>query len=75
MVSMPLSMVKEGEANTIVKIGGKEETKQFLERLGFIVGTQVTVISMINGNMILRVKDARVAIGKEMATKIMVVAA
>lgn len=72
---MPLSMVKEGEANTIVKIGGKEETKQFLERLGFIVGTQVTVISMINGNMILRVKDARVAIGKEMATKIMVVAA
>lgn len=72
---MPLSMVKEGEPNTIVKIGGKEETKQFLERLGFIVGTQVTVISMINGNMILRVKDARVAIGKEMAMKIMVVAA
>ena len=72
---MPLSMVKEGEANTIVKIGGKEETKQFLERLGFLVGTQVTVISIINGNMILCVKDARVAIGKEMAMKIMVVAA
>lgn len=72
---MPLSMVKEGEANTIVKIGGKEETRQFLERLGFIVGTQVTVVSMINGNMILRVKDARVAIGNEMAAKIMVAAA
>lgn len=69
---MPLSMVKEGEENIIKKVGGKEETRRFLENLGFVAGGAVTVISEIGGNMIVNVKDSRVAIGKDMATKIMV---
>lgn len=69
---MPLSMIPEGQPNVIKKIGGKEETRRFLENLGFVVGGTVTVISQIGGNMIVNVKDARVAIGKDMANKIMV---
>ncbi|MBD5541765.1 MAG: ferrous iron transport protein A [Lachnospiraceae bacterium] len=69
---MPLSMVKEGEANIIRKVGGKEETKRFLENLGFVTGGTVTVISEMGGNIIVNVKDSRVAIGKDMANKIMV---
>lgn len=69
---MPLSMVKEGESNIIRRIGGKEETKRFLENLGFVAGGEVTVVSEINGNLIVNVKDSRVAIGKDMANKIMV---
>ena len=70
-MSMPLSMVKEGEINTICKVGGKEETRKFLENLGFVVGGKVAVISETDGNMIVNVKEARVAIGKDMANKIM----
>ena len=69
---MPLSMIAEGQPRVIKKIGGKEETRRFLENLGFVVGGTVTVISQIGGNMIVNVKDARVAIGKDMANKIMV---
>lgn len=69
---MPLSMVNTGEANIIKKIGGKEETRKFLENLGFVTGGLVTVVSQTGGNLIVNVKDARVAIGKDMATKIMV---
>ena len=69
---MPLSMVKEGEPNIIKKVGGKEETRKFLENLGFVVGSIVTVITEMNGNMIVNVKESRVAIGKDMANKIMV---
>lgn len=69
---MPLTMVKEGEPNMIRKIGGKEETRRFLENLGFVAGGFVTVVSVIGGNMIVNVKDSRVAIGKDMANKIMV---
>ena len=69
---MPLSMVKEGEPNIIKKVGGKEETRKFLENLGFVTGGTVTVISQTGGNMIVNVKDYRVAIGKYMANKIMV---
>ncbi|MCR5148228.1 MAG: ferrous iron transport protein A [Eubacterium sp.] len=69
---MPLSMAAVGESNTIKKVGGKEETRLFLERLGFVVGASVSVVSEINGNMIVNIKDSRVAIGKEMANKIMV---
>ncbi|MCR4609939.1 MAG: ferrous iron transport protein A [Eubacterium sp.] len=69
---MPLSMAGIGESNIIKKVGGKEETRLFLERLGFVVGAQVSVVSDINGNMIVNIKDSRVAIGKEMANKIMV---
>lgn len=69
---MPLSMVKEGEPNVIRKVGGKEETKKFLENLGFVTGGTVTVVSSIGGNMIVNIKDSRVAIGRDMANKIMV---
>lgn len=69
---MPLTMVKEGEANVIKKVGGKEETRKFLENLGFVSGGTVTVISMLNGNMIVNVKDSRVAIGRDMASHIIV---
>ena len=64
---MPLSMVKEGEPNVIKKVGGKEETRRFLENLGFVAGGTVTVVSEVNGNMIVNVKESRVAIGKDMA--------
>lgn len=69
---MPLSMMKAGEPCEIKRVGGKEETRRFLENLGFITGGIVTVVSEINGNMIVNVKDSRVAIGKDMANKIMV---
>ena len=69
---LPLTMASQGEPMTIKKIGGKQETKKFLETLGFVVGGTVTVVSEINGNMIVNVKDSRVAIGKDMAYKIMV---
>ena len=69
---MPLTMAKVGEPNTIKRIGGREETKTFLENLGFVTGGVVTVVSEISGNMILNVKDSRVALGKDMANKIMI---
>ena len=69
---MPLTMVREGEGNIICKVGGRGETKRFLENLGFTVGGMVTVVSVIGGNVIVNVKDSRVAIGKDMANKIMV---
>ena len=69
---MPLTMAKVGEPNTIKRIGGREETKKFLENLGFVTGSVVTVVSGISGNMILNVKDSRVALGKDMANKIMI---
>ncbi len=72
MMSMPLTMVPTGEQNVIKKIGGKEETRRFLENLGFVTGGMVTVVSEIGGNMIVNVKDSRVAIGKDMANKILV---
>ena len=72
MKMMPLTMVNPGEENIIKRIGGKEDTKRFLENLGFVVGGAVTVISDIGGNLIVNVKDSRVAIGKDMANKIMV---
>ena len=65
-------MASQGEPVTIKKIGGKQETKKFLETLGFVVGGTITVVSEINGNMIVNVKDSRVAIGRDMANKIMV---
>ena len=69
---MPLTRAKVGENNTIKRIGGREETKKFLENLGFVTGGVVTVVSEISGNMILNVKDSRVALGKDMANKIMI---
>ncbi|MDO5294266.1 MAG: FeoA family protein [bacterium] len=69
---MPLSMVKEGEPSIIRKVGGKQETRRFLENLGFVTGGSVTVVSQIGGSMIVNIKDSRVAIGKDMANKILV---
>ena len=69
---MPLSMVREGEQNIIKKVGGKEDTRRFLANLGFVAGGLVTVVSEIGGNIIVNVKDSRVAIGRDMANKIMV---
>lgn len=69
---MPLSMIGEGETTTITRIGGKEETRRFLENLGFVVGAIVTVISKTGGNVIVNIKESRVAIGSDMASKIMV---
>lgn len=69
---MPLTMANVGVTNVIKKIGGKEETRRFLENLGFVVGGVVTVISEVGGNIIVNVKDSRVAIGKDMANKILV---
>lgn len=69
---MPLTMAKQGEVNYIKKVGGKEETRKFLENLGFVAGGMVMIISQIEGNMIVNVKDSRVAINKDMASKIMI---
>lgn len=69
---MPLTMAKTGEPLTIKKIGGKDDTRKFLESLGFVAGGAVTVISDIQGSVIVNVKDSRVAIGKDMAMKVMV---
>ncbi|MDY4770456.1 MAG: ferrous iron transport protein A [Lachnospiraceae bacterium] len=69
---MPLTMAETGREIQIRKIGGKDETRRFLENLGFVTGGFVAVVSEINGNLIVKVKDARVAISKEMANKIMI---
>ncbi len=71
-MSMPLTMAKEGEPNVIRRVGGKEETRKFLENLGFVVGGLVTVVTDAGGNLIVNVKESRVAIGKDMANKIQV---
>lgn len=69
---MPLTMVETGEKIQIKRVGGKAETRRFLETLGFIAGGNVTVVSENNGNLIVNIKDSRVAISCEMANKIMV---
>lgn len=69
---MPLSMIKENEDVTIQKVGGKEETRKFLESLGFVTGISISIISQINGNFIINVKGSRIAIGRDMANKIIV---
>ena len=69
---MPLSLMKKGKPGVIKKVGGREDTRRFLEKLGFVTGGTVTVVAENGGNMIVNVKDSRVAIGKDMASKIMV---
>ena len=69
---MPLTLASIGEANTIRKVGGNEETKRFLENLGFVAGAEITVVSAIGGNVIVNIKDSRVAINQDMARHIMV---
>ena len=69
---MPLTLANPGEENLIRKVGGSPEVKKHLEDLGFVAGGTVTVVSSLNGNVIVKVKEARVAISEEMARKIMV---
>ena len=69
---IPLSVYGDGNEGIIKKIGGKPEVKKHLENLGFIVGDAVTVITEQNGNIIVKVKEARIAISREMASKIYV---
>lgn len=69
---MPLTMAGTGEIQVIKKVGGNEETRRFLENLGFVTGAQVTVISANGGNMIVNIKDSRIAVNQDMAKKIMV---
>lgn len=69
---MPLSITESGREVTILRVGGKSETKSFLEKLGFVAGGKVMVVSSAEGNLIVNVKEARIALGKDMAAKIMV---
>ena len=69
---MPLIMADAGEENVIKRVGGSPESKKHLEDMGFTVGSAVTVMNTIGGNLIVKVKESRVAISKEMASKIMI---
>ena len=69
---MPVILAAAGETNTIRKVSGNPEVKKHLEDLGFVVGGEVTVVSAIGGNLIVNVKESRIAISREMAGKIMV---
>lgn len=69
---MPLALAGVGEENTIKKIGGSPEVKRHLENLGFVVGGKVMIITTLSGNVIVNVKETRVAISAEMARKIMI---
>lgn len=69
---MPLTLAETGEERMIRKVGGNDSTRKFLENLGLVAGGSVTVVSEISGNVIVRVKDSRVAISKEMAQRVMV---
>ena len=69
---LPLTLANIGEEQMIHKVGGSPEVKKLLEDMGFVAGGLVTVVSSLNGNVIVKVKEARVAISEEMARKIMV---
>ena len=69
---IPLTYADLGEENVILKIGGKPEIKKHLEDMGFVAGSIIRVVSSVNGNLIVNVKDTKVALDKELATKIMI---
>ena len=69
---MPLSLAQIGEENVVKRIGGNPEIKKRLEDLGFVIGGRVTVVSSLNGNLIVNVKETRIAVDEAMAMKIMV---
>ena len=69
---MPLTMAASGEINTVKRIQGRDETKRFLASLGFVEGGQVQVISEISGNLIVNIKDTRIALSKSMSNRIMI---
>ena len=69
---MPLTLANAGEENTILRVGGSAEVKKHLADLGFVAGAAVNVVASLGGNVIVKVKEARVAISEEMARKIMI---
>ncbi|WP_290770852.1 FeoA family protein [Anaerofustis sp.] len=69
---MPLTMINTGEEAVIQRVKGNEETKRFLENLGFVSGTKVNIVSSIGGNIIVNIKDSRIAVNQDMARHIMV---
>ena len=69
---MPLTLVEIGKKNIIKKIGGRSEIRQHLENLGFVVGATITIVSQFCGNLIINIKESRIAISREIASKIMV---
>ena len=69
---MPLTLAAVGEENTIKRVGGKPEVRKHLENLGLVAGSSVTVVSALGGNVIVHVKDASLAISKEMEQKILI---
>jgi ferrous iron transport protein A len=69
---MPLSLAQTGVVNSIKKVGGKDELKKHLQTLGFVEGGNVSVVSQMGGSVIVNVKDARIAISREMANKIII---
>jgi ferrous iron transport protein A len=69
---MPLTLLKSGESGVVKRIAGKGDTKRFLESLGFTVGAPVSVISEINGNMVLSIRDTRIALDRNMAKRIVI---
>lgn len=69
---LSLIFARNGEEHVIRRIGGKPETRRHLEHLGFVVGSEVSVINTMGGNLIVKVKESRVAISREMAQKIMI---
>ncbi len=69
---MPLTMAKEGETVTIMRVGGKGEIRRHLEAMGFVPGARVSLVTVNNGNVIVSVKESRVAVSREMANKIMI---
>ena len=69
---MPLTMANAGESLKVIKVGGLEDTKRFLNNLGFTEGAEVSIVSKIAGNLIVNIRDSRIALDNEMAKKIMV---
>lgn len=69
---MPLTLTEIGKENIVKRITGKQQVKSHLEDLGFVVGSPITVINTIGGNVIVNIKESRIAISREMAQKIMV---
>ena len=69
---MPLTLVKEGEQVNIKKISGKDDTIRFLNRLGFVEGEHISIVSRVSGNLIVNVKDTRVALDRSLANRIVV---
>ena len=69
---MPLPFASIGEENLVMRVGGTPEVKKHLENLGFVPGTPVTIVNTLNGNVIVRIRDTRVALDEKMAEKIMI---